>query len=275
MFLCSHQSTLCERADTGELFQFDILVCQFIAADAEPLEVALNMTSSTKSGIQTGNDGGSFIPSSKRPDGSTRKEIRVRPGYRPPEDVETYKNRSAEAWKNRGSGGIPGADPGPTPAENDAKSKNAKRREAARRKADAEPNDQELSTAMEDTSLKAEDRIKQDWRNPEKLATNAEEGADVEADRQKKIRNGLKKLKAVRELKAKKVSGEKLSPDQLMKMSKEDELLHDLKKQGYDGPDLDIELTSEPSKMKHQGPTTETRREVSPILLSCAEVPRA
>jgi hypothetical protein len=33
---------------------------------------------------------------------SKRKEIRVRPGYKPPEDVELYKNRAAAAWKNRG-----------------------------------------------------------------------------------------------------------------------------------------------------------------------------
>src|SRR5271163_1937979 len=88
----------------------------------------------TKSGIKTTSDGTSIIPSSKRADGSTRKEIRVRPGYKPPEDVETYKNRSAESWKNRGSGGVPGAEPASAGVV-EVKSKNAKRREAARRKA--------------------------------------------------------------------------------------------------------------------------------------------
>ena len=44
----------------------------------------------------------------------------------------------------------------------------------------------------------------------------------------------MKKLKAVRELKSKKDSGEKLSLDQLMKLSKEGELLKDLKKLGYE-----------------------------------------
>ena len=196
------------------------------------------MTSTSKAGIQTGDDGASFIPASKRADGTTRKEIRVRPGYRPPEDVEAYKNRSAEAWKNRGSGGIPGADPNPRPTEPDTKSKNAKRREAARRKA-TDNQDSDLSTAMKDTSLETEEKIKQDWRDPRKLVTN--DGLDDEAEKQKKIRNVLKKLKAVRELKDKKISGEKLSPDQLMKMGKEDELVRDLKKLDYQGPELSPE----------------------------------
>lgn len=195
--------------------------------------------STSKSGIQTDGEGGSYIPSSKRADGSTRKEIRVRPGYRPPEDVETYKNRSAEAWKSRGKGGVPGAEPDPDPVGSEPKSKNAKRREAARRKAATETSEEPLTTAMKDASLDAEDKVKQDWRNPEKLATNAATEPDVDEERQKKTRNVLKKLKAVRELKAKKSSGEKLAPDQLMKMSKEDELLRDLKKLGYEGPELE------------------------------------
>src|SRR2546429_5342044 len=88
----------------------------------------------SKSGITTSSTGERHIPSSVRADGSTRKEIKIRPGYKPPEDVEIYKNRTAEAWKNRGNGGVPGAalaeDSEPKPA---AKNKNAKRREARKK----------------------------------------------------------------------------------------------------------------------------------------------
>src|SRR2546423_1791751 len=118
----------------------------------------------TKSGIKTKSDGTAVIPSSKRADGSTRKEIRIRPGYKPPEEVETYKNRSAESWKNRGAGGVPGADPVFT-GETENKSKNAKRREAARRKAQengagAGDDDDEiqLTAAMKDHSLHGEEK---------------------------------------------------------------------------------------------------------------------
>merc|ERR1711939_480127 len=45
----------------------------------------------SKAGIVETN-GERHIPSSLRPDGSKRKEIKIRPGYKPPEDVEGYKN---------------------------------------------------------------------------------------------------------------------------------------------------------------------------------------
>lgn len=201
------------------------------------------MPTTSTSGIKTTADGASFIPASKRADGSTRKEIRVRPGYRPPEDVETYKNRSAEARKNRGQGGIPGAE-GLSTSTNDgeAKSKNAKRREAARRKAAAEVNaESDLASAMHNTRISDEETVEQSSRDPNQLAENAPGPNAEEAERQKKIRNQLKKLKAVRQLKEKKAVGDKLSHDQIIKISKESELLRDLKKLDYDGPEIQPE----------------------------------
>ncbi|KAK5058750.1 hypothetical protein LTR84_011014 [Exophiala bonariae] len=206
------------------------------------------MSGVSKAGIETTADGASYIPSSKRPDGSTRKEIRVRPGYRPPEDVETYKNRSAEAWKNRGNAGVPGADLSiSTKDDGPAKSKNAKRREAARRKAEAvDTPENDLADTLQGTSLGDEEKKKQDWRDPAKLAMNIQKSAkDEDEEQQKKIRNQLKKLKAVHELKEKKTAGEKLSHDQLMKIGKEGEILRDLKKLGYDGPEMQSETTKD------------------------------
>jgi partner of Y14 and mago len=195
----------------------------------------------TKSGIKTQSDGTSIIPSSKRPDGSTRKEIRVRPGYKPPEDVETYKNRSAESWKNRGAGGVPGAEPVST-TDTENKTKNAKRREAARRKArenGADDDEIELAAALKGHSLNPKEKKKEELRTPSKLVESPQSLVDEEVEKQRKIRNLLKKLKAVRELQEKKSNGEKLSHDQIMKMSKEPELVRDLQKLDYDGPELD------------------------------------
>lgn len=43
--------------------------------------------------------------------GSKRKEIKIRRGYKPPEDMEVYIPRNAEASKNRGNrGGVPGVE---------------------------------------------------------------------------------------------------------------------------------------------------------------------
>ncbi len=205
---------------------------------------------STKSGIQTAEDGGAYIPSSKRADGTTRKEIKVRPGYRPPEDVETYKNRSAEVWKSRGQGGIPGAEPVAAVNEDSlTKSKNAKRREAAKRKVaegSLEAAEDGLASAMAKAEISNPDERTKAWHDPSQLTTNDQATAGGEAEQQKKIRNQLKKVRAVHDLKQKKAAGERLSPDQVMKIGKEGELLRDLKKMGYDGPELHAEGPENP-----------------------------
>ncbi|RUS15446.1 hypothetical protein BC937DRAFT_92427 [Endogone sp. FLAS-F59071] len=37
-------------------------------------------------------DSQAIVPASRRPDGTFRKEIKIRPGYTPPEDVARYSN---------------------------------------------------------------------------------------------------------------------------------------------------------------------------------------
>ncbi|CAI7606173.1 unnamed protein product [Penicillium bialowiezense] len=179
------------------------------------------MSDIAKSGITTNAvTGERYIPSSVRADGSKRKEIRVRPGYKPPEDVELYKNRAAAAWKTRGRGGVPGAEavsseedkektPKPTvPAAPPAalpatasSTKNAKRREAKRNAKDTE---------------------------------TAEGKVDVEAENEKKARNLKKKLRQARDLREKKEQGEGLLPEQLDKVIKIQELVRQLDALGFD-----------------------------------------
>jgi len=173
----------------------------------------------TKSGIVTGKDGERHIPSSVRPDGSVRKEIRVRPGYRPPEDVETYKNRTAQAWKERGSGGVPGADAVDNESATAAANKNAKRREA-RKKAAAAVKDEGDDKAKNDTS--AAKPLPQ------------EELVDPEAEKAKEARKLAKKLRQARELSEKKDKGDALLPEQFEKVIKINELIRQLDKLGFD-----------------------------------------
>jgi len=183
------------------------------------------MSKPASSGIQTSTDGQAFIPSSRRADGTTRREIKVRPGYKPPEDVETYKSRTAEGWRSKGGKGVPGVDdPDTDQHEADVKSKNAKRREAARKKKEVEG--QQGVTEVEGALGHMQ------------LETGQNE-IDQEAEHQKKIRNQLKKLKAVKDLKTRKAAGEKLSADQLIKIAKEQEIVRDLVKLNYQGPELE------------------------------------
>ncbi len=163
------------------------------------------------------------IPESVRADGTTRKAIKIRPGYRPPEDVEIYKNRTAESFRNRGKGGgIPGAEglkePKAEPSSA-ASNKNSKRREArkkAKAAGDSQPDDATPSTTQDAADTRAEDQ------------------ADPEAEKEKKARNLKKKLKQAKELKSKKEGGETLLPEQIAKVIKINELIRELEALGFD-----------------------------------------
>ncbi|KAK8153106.1 RNA binding protein Pym, partial [Phyllosticta citrichinensis] len=182
------------------------------------------------SGAVISADGERHIPSSTRADGSVRKEIRIRPGYRPPEDVELYKSRTAEAWKNRGKGGVPGAEPiVPKPqTSSSSANKNAKRREA-RKKAAAtgtpadEANGQEATEQKDETTEKTAPK-----------STEAGPPKDPEAENEKEAKKLTKKLRQARELKDKKEKGDALLPEQFEKVIKINELIRQLDNLGFD-----------------------------------------
>ncbi|KAI1473750.1 hypothetical protein K445DRAFT_24132 [Daldinia sp. EC12] len=177
------------------------------------------------SGIVTDEQSGErHIPESVRADGTTRKAIKIRPGYRPPEDVELYKNRTAESFRNRGKGGVIGAEglkeqkQETAAAASAASNKNAKRREA--RKKAKQSQEQPNETPPKDSSAP---------KNEEPAAV-----VDPEAEREKKARNLKKKLKQAKELKSKKEGGESLLPEQIAKVIKINELVRELEALGFD-----------------------------------------
>jgi partner of Y14 and mago len=175
----------------------------------------------SKAGIVETNTGERHIPSSVRPDGSKRKEIKIRPGYKPPEDVEVYKNRTADGFKNRGSGGVPGAeglkdDKDEIPATSN---KNAKRREARKKAKAAE---------------EGGDKVKEESSAAETKEASKAEEVDPEVEKEKNARNLKKKLKQARELKEKKEGGAALLPEQFAKVIKINELIRELDALGFD-----------------------------------------
>ncbi|TVY47687.1 Partner of Y14 and mago [Lachnellula occidentalis] len=174
----------------------------------------------SKAGIIESTSGERHIPSSTRPDGSKRKEIKIKPGYKPPEDVEVYKNRIADGWKKRGTGGVPGAAGLKENADDGsaASNKNAKRREA-RKKAKAT---EEGGEGKIDTNGSAKEPAKE------------EEVVDPEVEKEKKARNLKKKLKQARDLKEKKEEGGALLPEQFAKVIKINELIRELDALGFD-----------------------------------------
>jgi partner of Y14 and mago len=187
--------------------------------------MAPKTASPANSGIQKLSNGDSVIPSSTRADGSVRKEIRVKPGYKPPEDVEVYKNRTAEGWRSRGSGGVPGADTAEEKLlpHKAAAAKNLKRREARRKAAangDAEPD----ITAVNGSARQTADEG----------ATEEAAPVDPEAEATKEARKLAKKLRQARELKDKKERGDNLLPEQFAKVIKIQELIRQLDNLGFD-----------------------------------------
>ncbi|KAI0175671.1 hypothetical protein GGR52DRAFT_537699 [Hypoxylon sp. FL1284] len=176
------------------------------------------------SGIVTDeNSGERHIPESVRADGTTRKAIKIRPGYRPPEDVEVYKNRTAESFRNRGKGGVIGAEglkeQKPEAPASAASNKNAKRREARKKAKSTNP---------------SQDSPSADNNAPEDAAAAKAEEVDPEMEREKKARNLKKKLKQAKDLKNKKEGGESLLPEQIAKVIKINELVRELEALGFD-----------------------------------------
>ncbi|KAI4259593.1 MAG: hypothetical protein LQ352_000661 [Teloschistes flavicans] len=202
-------------------------------------------TPGTKSGIITSTDGQRHIPASLRADGSTRKEIKIRPGYKPPEDIEVYKNRTAEAWKTRGVGsGIPGAAVAEQDDSKPSSNKNAKRREARKRaKAAGEDvqnsaNGEVVGPTVEPPS-KQQDVIAVDQESPNSKDISDQQKAgdpvpDSEAEKDRQARNLKKKLRQARELREKKDKGENLLPEQFAKVIKINELIRQLDSLGFD-----------------------------------------
>ena len=189
----------------------------------------------SNSGITTGADGQRHIPSSVRADGSIRKEIKIRPGYRPPEDIEAYKNRTAEAWRNRGKGPIPGAEAADEgkmgEKESNAASKNAKRREARKRAAEKEK--QKEIEKEEDEPVKVDNADGGVEAEPEQ--NGQVEAVDPEVEKEKEARKLAKKLRQARELKDRKEKGDSLLPEQFEKVIRINELIRQLDALGFDG----------------------------------------
>ncbi|KAM7196126.1 hypothetical protein V8F20_007161 [Naviculisporaceae sp. PSN 640] len=180
----------------------------------------------TASGIVTDEKSGQRqIPESVRADGTTRKAIKIRPGYRPPEDVEVYKNPTAENFRTRGKGPVPGSEGLQKENNKPEQNKNAKRREA-RKKAAAKAAEGPTSAATQQPKAPTEE-------------------LDPEAEKEKKVRNLKKKLRQAKELKDKKEGGESLLPEQIAKVIKINELIRELDALGFDADGEPKDKTAE------------------------------
>ena len=156
-----------------------------------------------------------------------------------------YKNRTAEAFKNRGKGGIPGVEraeeDGDLGASGKASNKNAKRREA-RRKAKAaevetagageEEDAVAVGAAGKDNGVNGDTKEEKNRSLPNGEAA-VDQNAEEQVEREKRVRKLKKKLREARELQEKKEKGEALLHEQFEKVIRINELVRDLDKLGF------------------------------------------
>ncbi|KAL1991002.1 hypothetical protein VTN49DRAFT_5506 [Thermomyces lanuginosus] len=193
--------------------------------------------------------GRGHVPASMRADGSMRKEIRIRPGYRPPEDIERYRHPKAAALKNRRQ--VPGAEEVKSdPPQNN--NKNVKRRESQRGKIPEKMNhdqapsktdvtateggrkkkNQQQKTTDSEASTKPSDAVAGD-RNVDGKAPVETKPTDPDTEREKKARNLRKKLRQARELRDRRDQGASLLPEQEAKVVRIEELTRELEALGF------------------------------------------
>ncbi|CAN9471510.1 unnamed protein product [Alternaria alternata] len=152
------------------------------------------------------------------------------------QDVELYKNRTAEGFRNRGKAGVPGAEAvkkeeNPS-TSSPAANKNAKRREA-REKAAAAADDGKDEGKGASADVK-EKEASVEVKAKENAKPEADKVVDPEVEKEKEAKKLTKKLRQARELKDKKDKGDKLLPEQFEKVIKINELIRQLESLGFD-----------------------------------------
>lgn len=175
--------------------------------------------------------GFTVIPPSQRPDGTWRKEIRVKAGYVDPEEAEKYQSRGKQ-WASKASNLPPGLSESSQPEVK--KSKNQKKNERRKLKKLERPGfENSNSTAAVDSLSSGVEKVKL-----EKPAVEQEVEVPVSKDvLQKKIKGLKKKLRQIEDLESKMSSGEvkELTKEQVEKVSRKKTITDELE-------DLELDL---------------------------------
>ncbi|KAF9131170.1 hypothetical protein BGW39_002140 [Mortierella sp. 14UC] len=174
----------------------------------------------TISGIQEREDE-RVIPMTRRPDGTFRKERKIRPGYTPPEDVAKYTNRVLESAR-------PATPTTPSPstaaADNTPKSKTQLKNDKRKAKRKEEAVAAELAGYPTASPTPIATPIAAAATANSNVATE-NSTATEHVDPEKKLRALSKKLRQIEQLKERQAKGETMLPEQIEKIDKMDDLV--------------------------------------------------
>ena len=192
-------------------------------------------------------DGSLCIPETQRQDGSWRKERKVKEGYIPPDEVPAYKTRGQIEKETIASLPPPGMTStieyiAPKPTTKSKSQKKAEKRKEKKRLAKEKESslDSQVDLLTETTlKLQVASKKKNEEQPESDPSTEQQVELDSEKDKLKKTRTLRKKLKQIRELESKIASGAlpNPEPEQLVKISKKDELISELALLGVDYDD--------------------------------------
>ncbi|KAG0202205.1 hypothetical protein BGX28_005197 [Mortierella sp. GBA30] len=167
------------------------------------------------------------IPMTRRPDGTYRKERKVRPGYTPPEDVAKYTNQVLDSIRPTTPNPSSLANTSSNTPKTKTQLKNDKRK--AKRKEEAAATETAGGMASGSTTVADQKESKVKDTDASSTPAAAEPPSTTvtttAVDPEKKLRALNKKLRQVEQLKERQEKGETMLPEQIEKISKMDELL--------------------------------------------------
>ena len=169
-----------------------------------------------------------IIPASQRPDGTWRKEIRVKAGYVPPDEAERYQSKGRQIAAAARSGIPPGLS---VEEDGPKKTKNQKKNERRKQKKKEESS----KTAQEERTETLTSKVQDLQISPKSEATTVN-GSSKETIT-KKLKGLKKKLRQIEDLEDKLSSGEikDLAKEQKEKVGRKKEILDEIE-------DLELDL---------------------------------